>query len=267
MLIVKGRVLDFPGSERIRDGRLTGAWWEAGEYGTGPSGPIDALGVHWTAGEAGTKDPDGPGPLTQYDDDGPRVVRSMKARPSKKDPTKKLQVSIQFVIGACDPADPGYAPIWQTMDIGAGTAVHVGDRRVNRRSIGFEVVNSGEHGGPLDVRGRDAKLVTLRGQSVEVAAFFPAQLRSIGWLGRVLSSWEEDTEVGRTLKAAGIRIPRRYPAWGGGAPYSSRFTQAQMARWRGAFEHFHLPDTTKIDAALMGLEALREHGGFVGAEP
>lgn len=267
MLIVNGRELGFPGEERIRDGRKDGAWWEAGAYGTGPAGPIDCLGVHWTAGEAGTKDPDGPGPLTQYDDDGPRVVRSMKARPSKTDPTKKLIVSIQFVIGACAPDEPGYAPIWQTMDLGASTAVHVGSRQLNRRSIGLEVVNSGAHGGPLDVRGRDVKRVRLQGVTAEVARFFPAQLRSIGWLGRVLSSWDEESELGRGLKAARIKIPRLYPADRDGAPYSLRFTQAQAARWAGAFEHFHVPGTTKIDAGLMGLEALRDHGGFSPLTP
>lgn len=267
-LILNGKVLEFPGSERIRDGREVDAWWEAGAYGTGPrAGDIDVQCTHWTAGEAGLKDPDGAGPLTEYDDDGPRVVRSMKARPSKTDPTKKLQVSVQFVIGACDPDDEEcYAPIWQTMDIGASTAIHVGDRATNRRSIGFEVVNSGEHGGPLDTRGRRPFTTRLQpGGVIKVAEFFPGQRRSIAWLGHVLSSALDGTDLGRALDAARIRIPRRYPAIPGGAIYNSRFTPGQLRRWKGALEHFHIPGTTKIDAALMGIAALRDHGGFLPA--
>lgn len=264
-LIIADKQIEFPNHERIRDGRTLGAWWGRNEFGTGPrAGDTNIITVHWTAGEAGTKDPDGAGPLTQYDDDGPRVVRGMKARESKKRPGEKLQVSIQFVIGACDP-DADMAPIWQAMDLAWNSAVHVGDRGINRRSIGYEVVNSGEHGGPLDVRNRSFHTETMLGRDIEVANFFKGQMNAIAWLSNVLSSHEEQTPLGAALRAARIKIPRQVPMRRGDL-LSERFTPAQARAWKGGMEHFHVPDTTKIDAGLMGLDALQRFANWRGVE-
>lgn len=264
-LIIADKRVEFPDHERIRDGREVGAWWARNEFGTGPrAGDTDILTVHWTAGEAGTKDPDGAGPLTQYDDDGPRVVRGMKARESKKRPGQKLQVSIPFVLGACDPhAD--MCPIWQTMDLAWNSAVHVGDRGVNRRSLAFEVVNSGEHGGPLDVRNREFHVEHYLGQDIEVANFFKGQMNAIAWLARVLSSHAEQTSLGLALRDARIVIPRQVPVRRGDL-LAERFTPRQMRAWKGVMEHFHVPGTTKIDAGLMGLDACQRIGGFADVE-
>lgn len=262
-LIIAGREVVFPDHGRIRDGRTVGAWWERDEFGTDARAhATDIFTVHWTAGEAGIRDPDGPGPLTPYDDDGPRVVRSMKARMSKQRPGERLRVSIQFVIGACDP-DDDWPPIWQTMDLAWNSAVHVGSRVVNRRSAAVEVVNSGEHGGPLDVRNRPSRVVRMLGRELEVASFFPGQMRAIGWLATVLSSHDDDTDLGAALRGARYAIPRQVPTRRG-ALLAKRFTTAQLARWKGAMEHFHVPGT-KIDAALMGVEACKA-AGFRGVE-
>lgn len=263
-LVIAGKSITFADHERIRDGRPIGAWWGQNEFGTGPrAGVIDTLIGHWTAGEAGLKDPDGAGPLTAYDDDGPRVVSSMKARKSKVRPGERLQVSIPFVIGACDPAAE-FAPIWQTMDIALNTAVHVGDRAVNRRSLAFETVNSGEHGGPLDTRGRPSFTRRMLGRNMEVASFFKGQINSIVWLAQVLTSHAEDSALGAALRDARILIPRQVPTKGGEL-FAERFTPAQMRAWRGVAEHYLLPGTDKWDAALMVIEGCR-NAGFAGVE-
>lgn len=264
-LIIAGKTIEFPNHERIRSGLREGAWWGRNEFGTGPrAGDIDILTVHWTAGEAGTKDPDGAGPLTEYDDDGPRVVRGMKARESKKRPGEKLQVSIQFVIGACDPS-ADFAPIWQTMDLALNTAVHVGDRGVNRRSLAYEVVNSGDPGGPLDVRNREFHVEHMLGQDIEIAKFFKGQMNAIAWLSTVLTSWEEATPLGAALREARIRIPRQVPMRRGDL-LAERFTPRQLRAWKGAMEHFHVPGTTKIDAGMQGIDACHRLANFRGVE-
>lgn len=258
-LIIKGKMIEFPGSERIRDGRKVGAWWGRDEFGTGPrEGDITLLTGHWTAGEAGVKDPDGPGPLTEYDDDGARVVSSMKNRVSTKRPGQPLQVSIQFVVGACAPDAP-FANIWQTMDLGWNTAIHVGERIVNRRSIGIETVNSGAHGGPLDVRNRASSKRRLIGAEREYALFYPGQIQSLVWLADVLTSHEEMSPLGAALRDAGIRIPRQVPVENG-VLFSKRMTEKQMRKWKGSMEHFHVWSTNKIDAALMFCDACVQAG-------
>lgn len=264
-LLILGKTVEFPDHERIIIGKDIGAWWGRDEFGTGPRhGDITVIGGHWTAGEAGIKDPDGDGPRTAYDDDGPRVVSSMKARMSEKRPGERLQVSIPFVVGACDP-EAEWAPIWQAMDFGYNTAVHVGDRGINRRSVAYEVVNSGAHGGPLDTRHREWFVRKMLGRKLEVATFFKGQLNSIAWLSKILTSHAEPTALGHALTEAGIRIPRQVPMRRGEL-LAERFTQRELSKWKGVLEHFHVTGTTKVDAALMVCEACQQRAGFVGVE-
>lgn len=258
-LVINGKMIDFEHGERIRDGRGVGAWWGHNEYGTGPrQGEINIFTGHWTAGEAGTRDPDGAGPLTEYDDDGPRVVRVMKARESKKVPGRKLQVSVQFVIGACPP-DALMAPIWQTMDLALNTAIHVGDRVINRRSLSFECVNSGMPGGPMDLRDRPWHVRKIAGRNVKVAEFFRGQINAMVWLAQVLTSHAEDSALGEALRGARIRIPRQVPVRNGEL-LAERFSRKLAREWKGLMEHLHSPTTKKVDAGLQFVESCRGAG-------
>ena len=225
-----------PGTEWvIRDDR---AWWNLGDYATRQRAlHPEILCGHWTAGEAGSR---------TADDDGPFVYRVMKNRPSiKLPPPAKLQVSIHFVIGAD-------GRVWQTMDPLTCVAIHVGDGSVNSRSVGVEVVNPGT--GPMVAqRPRDrvshrmlptAKLP--RGRLVRQLAFYPAQIAA--WI-----------RLADTL-AAHLPIPRQVPRGADGGLEIDRFTRAEMKRWRGAMEHFHVPSTMKVDAGTQLIRALEDHG-------
>lgn len=257
-LIFDGRLVEFEHGDRIIDGSRVGAWWGRDEFGTGPRvGDIDLACVHWTAGEAGALDPDGPGPLTSFDDDGPRVVRGMKARESKNRPGQKLQVSIQFVVGACAP-DALFAKIWQTMDLAHNTAVHVGDRQVNRRSIGMEVVSCGVPGA-MDLYHRPTQQVNVAGQRITISQFYRGQINSITWLLEVLTSHDAQTHLGEALRSARILIPRQVPMRKG-LVLSDRFTPKQQRKWKGVQEHLNVPGSTKIDAGTQSLTALRSAG-------
>lgn len=241
-LLIDGAEVPCPGLDVRRDQR---AWWPAGHPSTEPrSGGISLLCWHWTGGEAG---------LASYDDDGPRVVGAMQARPSRTKPVEKLRVSVQFVVGACAEGD-ALAPIWQTMDLATATAIHVGDRVINRRSIGVEVVSAGLSGGEFDTRHRPSRVVYVAGRRVRIAAFYAGQMATMAALARALSSSDEDTPLGRVLRAARVEIPAQVPARGGGL-YLGRLSQRQARTWRGAVEHLHSPSTTKVDAGGQGLEA------------
>lgn len=243
-ILIKGDVLS--GTQWCR--REPNAWWDADEFGTRPRGDrVDLLCGHWTAGEAGTR---------SDDDDGPRVVNVMKKRMSRRRPGKRLQVSVQFVIGADADPDADFAEVWQTMDLGLTAATHVGQGVVNRRSIGVEVVNAGIPG-RTDVRHRPQTVVRwVGGRRQTVLEFQPAQLRSWVRLANALSAG---------CLPSGIAIPRQIPAEGG-EPLPGRFTQREMRRWAGAMEHLHMPKTRKIDAATMLIGALMDDG-WLALEP
>jgi hypothetical protein len=230
-LVVAGRVI--PGTEWcIRD---SSAWFRPGGLGTRERAlVVNVLGGHWTAGEAGTG---------TYDDDGPRVYRVMRAR--TRDDGTPLDVGIHFVIGACDELAT-FAGIWQLADPGLVATVHVGDRAINKRSIGVEVVSAGMPG-PLDTRHRQRTTVPLLGRIRTVLQFFPGQLGTWVRLAETLANLDGH---------AGISIPRRVPSFGA----SRRFSRGEARAWRGAMEHVHVPTTTKIDAAGLLVDALADAG-------
>lgn len=222
------------------------AWWDpsdpADRFQMRPSATkTDLLIGHWTAGEAGAK---------THLDDGPRVVRVMKRRKRRKNPDKRLRVSVQFVIGACEPDDE-YAPVWQTMEIGTKfSAIHVGRGVVCSRSIGVEVVSCGVDG-QTNVRDRETTQTFYRGKTREVCLFYPGQIRSWVRLANTLS--------GVCLPGA-IEIPRTVPVNSTGQVKQNRFTRRGVRNWAGAMEHFHMPGTRKIDAANMLMYPLLEAG-------
>lgn len=230
-LLVAGEVV--PGTEWVR--RDPDAWWSPGERGTRKRAKVvDLLCGHWTGGEATTR---------SYDDDGPAVVRGMKAR--RRADGSPLNVGIAFVIGACG-AEDDFAPVWQTADPGRIATVHVGRGDVNARSIGVEVVSAGMPG-KFDVRDRPRARVELLGKVRDVLRFYPGQVRTWARLAGALASLEGH---------AGIAIPRRVPGFLGGR----RMALRELRRWSGVIEHLHVPGTTKTDAAGMLCHALADAG-------
>jgi hypothetical protein len=230
-LVIAGRVI--PGTEWcIRD---SSAWFKPGTLGTRERDPlINVLGGHWTAGEAGTG---------SYDDDGLRVYRVMRSR-LRTDGTP-MDVGIHFVVGACADADP-FAQVWQLADPGLVACVHVGDRAINKRSIGVEVVSAGLPG-PLNQRNRPTTIVALLGRMKTVLRFYPGQVAAWVRLAEALAALDG---------TAGISIPRRVPAFGA----SRRLSRTEARRWAGGLEHLHIPSTTKIDAAGLLVEPLADAG-------
>lgn len=229
--------------------RDTSAWWQVGEFGTRARAKVIDLGIgHWTGGEAGLGDPDGSaGPLDVYDDDGPRVVKAMKARLNKRG--EPLQVSISFVIGACDPT-ADYAPVWQCLDIGLVAAVSVGSGDVNARAIATEIVSAGLPG-KLDTRHRPHEIHVVNNHRLDALAFYPGQLRSYV---RLMDALTQPGIPGN------IRIPRQVPVDTLGLTWATRFSRSQQEGWKGAQEHLHVWNTTKVDAAGMTLRALLDAG-------
>ena len=250
-IVVAGEVL--PGTSWCI--RQASAWWDPSDKAdhyqmSKRADVVDLLVGHWTAAEAGKR---------SYEDDGPWVTRGMKRRMSRLDPTRRLRVSVQFVIGACDP-DAEHAPVWQTMDIGTDhAAVHTGQRSVNGRSVGVEVVNAGLDG-TTNVRDRPEVDVHYLGRHRRVLAFYPGQLRSFVLLANALTE--------RCLPG-GIEIPRRVPAElvepGEVRVLPRRFTPSEQRAWTGVEEHYHMNHMSsrrnrKIDAGTMLCGALLEHG-------
>lgn len=230
-LVIAGELV--PGTDWIR--RDPSAWWARGDRGTRRREPrVDLLVGHWTGGEA---------TLRSYDDDGPHVVRAMKAR-KRRDGTP-LKVGIHFVIGACEDDAP-IAPVWQTADPGEVATVHLGRGWLNARSIGVEVVSAGMPG-RTDVRDRPRLHVPLLGAIRTVLAFYPGQLAAWVRLAETLAALD-----GR----AGIAIPRHVPEPLG----SRRLTVREARRWRGAMEHLHAPRTRKTDAGGLLVDALLDAG-------
>lgn len=244
-LVIAGEVV--PGTEWIRRGPFFGP----GDRGVRPRAAVmKQLVGHWTAGEAGLKDPDGPGPLTEYDDDAARVVAVLRGRTIDGRP---IHAGIHFVIAACAPDDPE-ADVWQTGDPGKYALVHVGNRLVYRQSIGVEVVNCGfpsYKGQNRNFRNRPVSTVQFAGFRRDVCAFYPGQLAAWVRLAETLAALD-----GR----AGIAIPRQVPT-----ELGRRFTPAEARRWAGALEHHLVPGTRKLDAAGQLLAALAEAGWRVRA--
>ncbi len=230
--------------------RQPDAWWDPDDpedrFQLRPRAEkVDLICGHWTAGEAGTK---------TYADDGPRVVRVMKRRRSRKR-DGRLRVSVQFVIGACDP-EAEFAPVWQTMELGTRwAATHVGRGHINARSIGVEVVSAGLDG-PPNLRDRKEVPVHLIGRTRRVLEFYPGQLRSWVRLADALSD---------SCLPGGLAIPRRVPVEliRGGPdfrPLSRRLRSSELRAHTGAMEHYLMDNTTKVDAGTLLLQALLDGG-------
>jgi hypothetical protein len=244
-LLVAGDI--FPGSERIiRDPE---AWWHEGERGTRPRARTrDLVGGHWTGGECGTGDPDGTeGPLDQYDDDGPRCVRGMKAR--KREDGSPMEVGIDFIIGACDPKAE-WANCWQTADIGAYATVHMGRGEINARCPAAEIVNAGMPG-KFDLRHRPRITRRVHGRLVEQLEYYPGQLRTWVWLCELLASLN-----GR----AGISIARRVPA-----AIGAKMSLDQLRKHSGEIEHLHCPPHKKVDGGTQLSQSLIDAGWSRGS--
>lgn len=228
----------------IRD--TTDAWWEPGQRGTRKRATVrDLLCGHFTAGEAG---------VARYDDDGPFVVRAMRAR--KNADGEPMRVGIEFVIGACG-ADDAFARVWQTCDPGLTATVHVGLGEVNARAIGVEVVSCGLAKGIHPARPRTTITRRVRGGRVQCAGLLPGQLRSWVRLANALSDPSSDH-----LRAAGIAIPRVVPVTTGGKPLAEvrHLSRSEIRRYAGALEHCLVPPSAKLDAGGMLLAELSAAG-------
>jgi hypothetical protein len=225
-----------PGTDWIL--RDSSAWWVPGERGTRPRAAFrDLLCGHWTAGEATTR---------RYDDDGPAVVRGMKAR--KRPDGSPMQVGVEFVIGACEP-DAEHAPIWQVADPALTAMVHVGRSVINARAIGVEVVSAGLPG-RTDARHRPHVAHEVHGRLIEQLAFYPGQLATWVRLAETLAALE-----GRH----GIAIPRRVPA-----ELARALSLRELRAHSGAIEHLSVPPHRKVDAGTQLLRALVDAGWAVG---
>lgn len=245
-LVVAGQLV--PGTEWIRRDPER-AWWRPGERGTRPRARVrDLVGFHWTAGEAGVRDPDGPlGPLDEYDDDAARVVAAMRAR--LRPDGSPMSVGIDFVIGACPP-DAKWAPLWQTIDIGLCAAVHMGRGEINARCPAAEIVSAGlpdKPGKPRrDLRNRPQITMPVYGRQLRQLAFYPGQIRTALALAELLASLDG---------LAGIRIPRRVPLG-----LTRAMGLPELRRYAGAIEHLHCPPNEKIDAGGQIVTVLRDAG-------
>lgn len=258
-MIVNG--VEVPNTDWIIDGRTdTGpwtkepAWWPRGHYAVHPKAPVtNILCGHWTGGEAGAK---------RYDDDGPWVVDVMKRR--KNTQGKPLNVSCGFIIGACSPTDT-YAPVWQVMDIGNSSGVHVGLANVNRRSIGVEIVSCGVPG-RTDIRKRLTFKGVVVGRTRTMSQFYKGQINSWKKLAHILTLTPgnqrnyQELCIANHLSDAGIVIPRHVPVDQSGHILTRRMNRREMISWTGVIEHYLMDNTTKIDAGTQCLQACLDIG-------
>lgn len=269
-LILNGK--EIPHTDWVIDGRKERlpfgndvCWWNQNDYQVrGRAQKIDMICGHWTAGEAG---------LQTVDDDGPRVVYGMKNRMSTTLIGRKLKVSIAFVIGACEPGDPEKeAGIWQCLDIGNTGNIHVGRGDINARSVGVEIVSAGAPG-KLDQRRRPRVKKTLLGRQREFLEFYPGQIKAWNRLVHMLTltpenaMTREELEIAFQLDKAFIRIPRQVPLNKQGGLLTTRMTYPQLQKYQGVFEHYHLDNTTKVDAGGFCIEACHKDLNFVGIKP
>lgn len=269
-LILNGN--EIPHTDWIIDGRKEKlpfgngyCWWDQKDYQVrSRAEKLDMICGHWTAGEAG---------LQTTSDDGPRVVYGMKNRMSTNIIGRKLKVSIAFVIGACEPNEPDKeAMIWQCLDIGNTGNVHVGRGEINARSIGVEIVSAGMPG-RLDQRKRPRVKRTLLGRKREMLEFYPGQIKAWNRLCNMLTLTptnaltREELEIAFKLDEAFIRIPRQVPLNKNSGLLTTRMTWNQLRNYKGVFEHYHLDNTTKVDAGGFCIEACYNDLNFKGIKP
>lgn len=217
-------------------------WWGPGERGTKPRARVvDVIVLHWTAGEAGG---------APFTDDGPFVVKGMKARKNPKT-GELMKVGCDFLVGGCDP--DGEPLVWQTNDPGLQASIHVGTRLIYPRSIGIEVVNEGHDTGAPSSR---PKVSTPFGTKLD---FWPGQHRAVHRLVTMLCTAPE-------ARAAGIHVPAVVPGELVGGTMqirSRRFDNREARRAKGVIEHCHVPSTqNKTDAATLHVRSLVKLGGF-----
>ena len=250
-LLVGGFVL--PGTQSVI--RHPDAWFAPGSRGTRRrSAVVDLMTWHWNGGEAGFTDPDGAGPLTPIDDDGPWVFRTLRGRVGKTG--APLNAGYHLIVGGCL-VDDIAAPVFQLADPGLTGVVSVGVGEVNARGIAIAVVSPGYAKNIDSRRPRPAVLRTVRGDRVACAGLLPGQWNSLLWLANRLTEPSDDV-----LRNAGIHIPRAVPTTTGGRLLSEvrHFTMPEIRRYAGALEHLLVPKTTKQDAGGMILNVLRGDG-------
>lgn len=206
-----------PDTEWVR--RDSRAMWRAGDRGVRPrASTVDVLVGHWTAG-----------PPRTGEDAGRRVFEAMRSR--KRPDGSPLDVGVHFAIGW-----DGLAH--QLADLALAT-VHVGVGAVNARSIGVEccwpgtVRQARALGAPAT-----PQRVVVGSQRADVALPSP----------ELVAAWVRLAELLASL--GGLAIPRQVPR------SSARLTPAQQRRWKGAQEHCHVPNSTKLDAAGLLVGAL-----------
>lgn len=168
---------------------------------------------------------------------GCKLFSAMEARRSA-DGERDLSVSVHFGISW-----DGF--IWQHLDLAEG-AVHVGHRPTIARSVGVEVMwaGSSRQARRLGIV-HTPQLRTVRGQRLEVCPLSDEAREAWVWLAGVLSSPEIEA-----WSDGEIAIPRR----------TLGPDDVLTPRFAGCGEHYHVPGTTKIDAAGVLCDALRERG-------
>lgn len=197
--------------------------WQPRTFGTVASdgNPRQIVG-HWTAGE----------------NEGTNVVRNMKNRQSRRDPTRRLRVGIHFVIGLPDGSE--FAPILQCSDPVLTGCVHVGSRIVNRSSVGVEITNAASTRVSYSRPDRGVEERAILGRMYTWTKFYPEQIRSWIWLCNILTD--------------SLDIPRN--AFRGDRRMGAR----ELRSYDGVLEHWNVGDTQKLDAGGWLTEALVDGG-------
>lgn len=198
--------------------------WHPGDNGTDVCEKITQIVGHWTAGAEHTG--------------GSTVVKNMKSRKGKSG--KPLRVGIHFVIAAPKEGQR-MATIYQAADPGVTRCIHVGQRVVNRQSIGIEVVNAADPRLGWAVPGlRGLKSSRQLGKTREWTAFYESQLHSFVWLCDVLCqefNIEKNTFVS-----------------------DKRLDLSELRKYNGVLEHWNVGGTTKLDAGGFLTKCLVNEG-------
>lgn len=205
----------IPGTERVI--RDSRAWWSPGTHDTRPrrGAKIRKVRGHWSAGHYRT----GPGA-------GLSLFRAMESR--KNDEGEDLHVSVHHSISAD-------GLIWQHLDHETAS-IDVGHRPAILDGVSCEVMWPGTFRQAVKLDVEDPRPVARVWDGARVMCVRPTdeQLEAWRWLCDVV------------CKAHGI--PRVV------AP-QHRLTAAQLARFSGVCEHGSLPDTPKIDACGLLMDA------------
>lgn len=126
---------------------------------------------------------------------------------------------------------------------------------VNARSVGIEIVSYGfrqsSSGWQPPKAGHDRALreVSIHGQRVKTAAFYPAQLAAARALADGLSR--------------ALPIPRKVPLTAAGTPVTKSLPLTDLARFQGHVGHFHVT-AQKLDP---GPDFMAELGRLFAGEP